>query len=173
MGCFAWTFALLLRSLPARGSLSQIISTADWNFRASSIYVPDGRNFGAANRCAFRLLELSELTLSKRECDGNRCQHHCILEAGAATEHHEDLQKGLSDAFRSDWGGIFLIRNLNLHSDQPDLLLLSLPSLQLLPRWHCSTRAIPASVLQERRPELSPLHQSNKLVAFLWRNALF
>lgn len=45
-------------------------------------------------------------------------------EAEAATEHHEGLRKGLSGAFRCDWEGIFLIRKVNLCSDQPDLLSL-------------------------------------------------
>lgn len=72
--------------------------TADWNFRACHIYVPDGRDFGAVNQCEFELLGLSEM--GKRGRDANRC---CFLEAGATTKHHEDMEKGLSDASKRDF----------------------------------------------------------------------
>lgn len=171
---FCMNICLTVEVLISSQQLESNIIYSRWNFRALCIYVPDGRDFGAVNWCGFGLLEFGEL--SKGDCDGNTCQHRRFLEAEASTQHHKDLEKRFSDYFRGDWGVVFLIRNSDRCSDRPDLLPLFLPSVQLLPQWHnahCSTRAIPASVLKERRPELSSLHRSNKLAGLSWRNALF
>lgn len=154
---FCMNICLTVEVLISSQQLESNIIYSRWNFRALCIYVPDGRDFGAVNWCAFGLVEFGELTLSKGDCNSNTCQHRRYLEAEAPTEHYKGLEKRFSDYFRVDWGVIFLIRNLNRCSDRPDLLSLFLLSVQLLPRWHkphCSIRTIPFSVLKERRPEL-------------------
>lgn len=140
--------------------------TADWNFRACHIYVPDGRDFGAVNQCEFELLGLSEM--GKRGRDANRC---CFLEAGATTKHHEDMEKGLSDASKRD----FLNKKL-MHVQW------SARSVSTHTCFVCSccqggttpTAALEQFLLQSyRREDLNSLLSISQinLLFFSWRNA--